>query len=201
MPRNGDQARRRLQQAALELFSERGYEQTTASEIAARAGVTERTFFRHFLDKREVLFDGQITLMAALAGAAADAPGTLQPLEALCWAFRSVEQILEDNRPFSVPRQQVIASSPALQERELAKEAALAEGLAAALCRRGVDERLAVLAAQIGMAAFRFAVLSWFADPSRPLGGHLDMAFEVLRELSSPFAEMEASRKNNRKNI
>ena len=122
MPRNGEPARRRLQQAALELFRERGYEQTTASEIAARAGVTERTFFRHFPDKREVLFDGQITLRAALTGAIAEAPETLQPLEILYWAFRSVEQILEDNRPFSVPRQHVIANTPALQERELAKK-------------------------------------------------------------------------------
>ena len=186
MPRSGEEARRRLQQAALELFSERGYEQTTASEIAARAGVTERTFFRHFPDKREVLFDGQITLKAALTGAIAEAPGALQPLEILYWAFRSVEQALEDNRPFSVPRQQVIASSPALQERELAKEAALTEDLVQALRHRGVDERLATLAAQTGMAAFQYAVVSWFADPSRRLGAHLDHAFDALCRLSSP---------------
>ena len=186
MPRNGEEARRRLQQAALEMFSERGYEQTTASEIAARAGVTERTFFRHFPDKREVLFDGQITLKAALTGAIADAPGVLQPLEILYRAFRSVEQILEDNRPFSVPRQQVIASSPALQERELAKEAALMEDLVLALRRRGVDEPLATLAAQTGWAVFHYAVVSWFADPSRGLGAHLDHAFNELGRLSSP---------------
>lgn len=194
MPRNGEEARRRLQQAALELFGERGYEQTTASEIAARAGVTERTFFRHFPDKREVLFDGQITLKAALTDAVAEAPETLAPLETLYGAFRSVEQILEDNRPFSIPRQQVIASTPALQERELAKEAVLAEGLAVALHRRGVDERLATLAAQIGMAAFHYAVVSWFADPARPLGVHLDTAFDALGRLSSPLTATEARR-------
>ena len=194
MPRSGEEARRRLQQAALELFSKHGYEQTTASEIAARAGVTERTFFRHFPDKREVLFDGQSTLKAALTGAIAEAPGTLQPLEILYWAFRSVEQILEDNRPFSVPRQQVIADTPALQERELAKEAALIEDMAVALCRRGVDERLATLAAQNGMAAFQYAVASWFADPSRPLGAHLDTAFDALCRLSSPLTVTEARR-------
>ena len=185
MPRNGEEARRRLQQAALELFSERGYEQTTASEIAARAGVTERTFFRHFPDKREVLFDGQITLKAALTSAIAEAPETLPPLEILYQAFRSVEQILEDNRSFSVPRQQVIAETPALQERELAKEAALIEDMALVLRRRGVDERKATLAAQTGMAAFHYAVTSWFADPSRRLRAHLDTAFDELGRLSS----------------
>lgn len=194
MPRNGEEARRRLQQAALELFSERGYEQTTASEIAARAGVTERTFFRHFPDKREVLFDGQIKLRAALTGAIAGAPETLQPLEILYWAFQSVEQVLEDNRPFSVPRQQVIADTPALQERELAKEAALTEDLVVALRHRGVDEQLATLAAQTGWAAFHYAVASWFADPSCQLRAYLDNAFDELCRLSSPLTVTEARR-------
>jgi len=194
MPRNGEEARRRLQQAALELFRERGYEQTTAFEIAARAGVTERTFFRHFPDKREVLFDGQIKLRAALTGAIAEAPETLQPLEILYWAFRSVEQALEDNRPFSVPRQQVIANTPALQERELAKTAALTEDLVLALRHRCVDERLATLAAQTGMAAFHYAVVSWFADPSCQLGAYLDNAFDELCGLSSPLTVTEARR-------
>ena len=192
MPRNGDKARRRLQQAALELFCERGYEQTSVSEIAVRAGVTERTFFRHFPDKREVLFDGQIKLKAALTGAIADAPEALPPLELLYWAFRSVEQILEDNRPFSVPRQQVIANSPALQERESAKVAALTEDLVLALRHRGVDERLATLAAQTGMAAFHYAVASWFADPSCHLRAYLDNAFEELYRLSSSLTVTEA---------
>ncbi len=195
MPRSGDKARRRLQKAALELFSERGYEQTTASEIAARAGVTERTFFRHFLDKREVLFDGQITLRAALTGAVAEAPETLQPMEILYWAFRSVEQILEDNRPFSGPRQQVIANTPALQERELAKTAALTDNLLLALRDRGVDERVATLAAQTGMAVFHYAVVSWFADASRPLGAYLDEAFDELCRLSSPLTVTDAQRR------
>ena len=194
MPRSGADARRRLQQAALELFLERGYEQTTTSEIAARAGVTERTFFRHFPDKREVLFDGQIKLRAALTGAIAEAPDTLQPLEILYWAFRSVEQALEDNRPFSIPRQQVIANTPALQERELAKEAALTEDMVVALRHRGVDERLATLAAQTGWAAFHYAVASWFADPSFQLGVYLDNAFDELGRLSSPLTVTEARR-------
>ena len=192
MPRNGEKARLRLQQAALELFSEHGYDQTTTFEIAARAGVTERTFFRHFSDKREVLFDGQALLRAALTGAIVNAPKGMQPLEVLYAAFRSVEQVLEDSRPFSFPRQQVIASTPALQERELAKIAALIENMASALTERGVDAGLAVLAAQTGMAAFQYAVTSWFADPSRRLRIHLDNAFDELCRLSSPLLVTEA---------
>ena len=192
MPRNGEPARRRLQQAAVELFGERGYDQTTAAEIAARAGVTERTFFRHFADKREVLFDGQTILRGALTGAIAEAPATLKPLEVLYSAFCSVEQLLEDNRPFSVPRQQVIDGTPALQERELAKVAALAEALVLALRQRGVDERLAALAAQTGMATFRYAVASWFADPAGGLGAHLDRAFAELDGLASSFSTRKA---------
>ena len=191
MPRNGEPARRRLQQAAVELFGERGYDQTTAAEIAARAGLTERTFFRHFPDKREVLFDGQAKLRELLTDAIAKAPATLKPLAALCQAFRSVEQLLEDNRPFSLPRRQVIDRSPALQEREL-KVAALNEALALALRQRGVDERLAALAAQTGMATFRYAVASWFVDPAGGLGAHLDRAFDELDGLAALFSTRKA---------
>lgn len=195
MPRSGEEARRRLQQAALELFCERGYDQVTASEIATRAGVTERTFFRHFPDKREVLFNGQTKLKASLVSAIGQAPKTLKPLESVYWALRSVEQMAEGNRSFSVPRQRVIASTPALRERELAKAADLSEALASALRNRGVEDRLAVLAAQTGMAAFRYAVASWFADPTCRLGAFLDRAFEELQGLSSSLGATKARRR------
>ena len=195
MPRSGEPTRQRLQQAAVELFCERGYDQTTTAEIAARAGVTERTFFRHFADKREVLFDGQAKLREMLTRAIAEIPAKLPPLEILYRAFRSVEQPLEDNRPFSLPRQQVIDHSPALQERELAKLAALAEALALALRQRGVDERLAALAAQTGMAVFHYAVTSWFADPAGGLGTHLDRAFDELDGLAASFSTGKTRRR------
>lgn len=194
MPRNGEPARQRLQQAAVELFHEHGYDQTTAAEIAAKAGVTERTFFRHFADKREVLFDGQAKLRELLTDAIAKTPAKLPPLEILYRAFCSVEQLLEDNRPFSLPRQQVIDRTPALQERELAKVAALAEALALALRQRGVDERLASLAAQTGMATFRYAIEAWFADSTGGLGTHLDRAFAELDGLASSFCTRKARR-------
>ena len=151
----------RLQRAALALFRERGYDQTTAAEIAARAGVTERTFFRHFPDKREVLFDGEAVLRAALTASIADAPEALGPLDTLFRAFRSIEPLIEDNRPFSKPRHEVVSDTPALRERELAKTAALADALAAALEARGVADLQAVLAARTGMAAFVHATISW----------------------------------------
>src|SRR3954462_5876818 len=101
VPRSGAEARRRLQQAALELYQERGFDQTTAAEIAARAGVNERTFFRHFPDKREVLFDGEADLRATLTQAVAEAPDGLEPFEVLLHAFRTSARNLEHNRPFS----------------------------------------------------------------------------------------------------
>jgi AcrR family transcriptional regulator len=131
MPRNAEPARRRLQQATLELFRERGYDATTTAEIAARAGVTERTFFRHFPDKREALFDGEEAFRDALTDAVAGAPEGLAPMDALLCAFRSVEPLLERNRPFTEPRQEIIARTPALQERVLTKTANLIGALAA----------------------------------------------------------------------
>ncbi len=185
MPRSGEDARRRLQQAALELFGERGYEATTTAEIAARAGVTERTFFRHFTDKREALFDGEAAFRAALSDGVLAAPAALNPMGALLFAFRSVEGVLEGNRAFSAPREAVIAQTPALQERMRTKTAGLIEALSAALRRRGLDEGAAALAAQVGMAAFNHAASAWFGDPAVELDAHLTRAFDQVRDLSA----------------
>ncbi|HEY2048874.1 MAG TPA: helix-turn-helix domain-containing protein [Caulobacteraceae bacterium] len=187
MPRSGEDARRRLQQAALELFRERGYEATTTAEIAARAGVTERTFFRHFPDKREALFHGEDAFRAALSDAVIAAPDDLDPMGALLFAFRSVEQTLANNRSFSAPRQAVIDQTPALQERVLTKTAGLITALSGALRRRGVEDGVATLAAQVGMAAFGYAAGAWFHDPKPGLGAHLLRAFDALQDLSSTF--------------
>ena len=162
---------------------ERGYDRTTAAEIAARSGVTERTFFRHFPDKREVLFDGEAVLRTALLGAMSDAPDGLSPLDLLFRAFRSVVPLLEANRPFAKPRQEVISSTPALAEREQAKLAALTGALSGALNARGVDDLRSVLAAHTGMAAFAYATISWLDDPTIGLGERLDRALQSLRTL------------------
>jgi len=185
MPRSGEDARRRLRQAALEMFVEHGYESTTTAEIAARAGVTERTFFRHFPDKREVLFHGEAEFRDALVDATAAAPAELGPLDALRFAFSSVEQILRENWSFAEPRAAVIAQTPALQERVLTKTAGLTTAMSHALRLRGVEAGMATLAAQVGMAAFNRAASMWAADKAAGLDAHLVQAFDELRGLSA----------------
>src|SRR4051794_41415626 len=110
--------------------------------------------------------------------AVAEAPDGLQPLEVLLCAFRKAGRILEENRPFSEPRLAVIAATPALRERELAKAAAMTEAAADALKRRGVVDRLADLAAHTGWAAFHHAAQAWIDDPTRSLDDHLTQAFD-----------------------
>lgn len=181
--RDEGDVRARLQRSALELFAGRGYDRTTAAEIAERAGVTERTFFRHFPDKREVLFDGEAILRAALSASIAEAPAGLGPLGTLFRAFRSVLPMLEANRPFAKPRHEVISNTPALRERELAKMTALTDALAAALTARGVADLEATLAARTGMAAFGHATIAWLDDPETGLGERLDLADRALNAL------------------
>lgn len=186
MPRSGKQARRRLQEAALELYRDRGYDRTTTAEIAARAGVTERTFFRHFPDKREVLFGNEAEIRVLLTDAVRTAPAGLSPLDVLLHAFRAAGRIIAEQRSFSVPRAEVIAATPALRERELAKFALLTEALATALRERGVADRSAGLAARTGWAAFEQATAEWMRDPSVDVDEHLDRAFADLRALATP---------------
>jgi AcrR family transcriptional regulator len=181
VPRNGEEVRLRLQEAALELYLERGYDKTTTGDIAARAGVTERTFFRHFPDKREVFFDGEAELRELLTGAIAAVPGGVKPLPALRAAFHEAVALIERNRPVVERRAPVIAATPALRERALAKHAALVDALAGALRDRGVPGQAAALWAEVGMAAFASAVRRWGADRSEDLHAHLDRTFTELR--------------------
>ena len=190
MPRNGQTVRKRLQWAALELYRKRGYEETTAAEIAAKAGVTERTFFRHFPDKREVLFDGDAAFAEALTSAVRHASPTLGAWDTLFLAFNSVKEMFVENRPFSEPRRRVIAMSPALQERATAKTRMLIGALASALCERGVNGQQANLAAQVGMATLSHAVAAWFDDDSTDLGEHIVRAFREVRDLASSSPEL-----------
>jgi AcrR family transcriptional regulator len=183
MPRNSEDVRRRLQEAALELYRDQGYDQTTAAEIAARAGVTERTFFRHFPDKREVFFEGEAAFRDSLLEAIARAPAGLTPLQLLRQAYRSVEAWAEANRPLAEPRHQVIDKTPALKERQLAKTAALTTALSEALQHRGIEPRLAALAIQTVQAALVYAAETWKEEPGSPLGPHIDRAFQALEEL------------------
>ena len=161
-------ARGRLEQAALELYVERGFEQTTVAEIAERAGLTERTFFRHFADKREVLFAGAGALQELLVTAVADAPDSVAPIEAIAAALEAAGALLQQRRDYSRQRQAVIAANPALQERELIKLATLASALADALRRRGVADPAAGLTAEAGIAVFKIAFELWVDGTGQP---------------------------------
>jgi AcrR family transcriptional regulator len=183
MPRDGARARARLRTAALELYRERGYDETTAAQIAARAGVTERTYFRHFADKREVLFDGEAELRAILVDAIAAAPAGLAPLPVLVQAFTAAVPLLFLNRPIAEQRAQVIAVTPALQERAYAKTAALTDALAHALADRGIAPPTARLAAQVGMAAFERASRRWAGDPAIDLSASMAQAADEVLTL------------------
>ncbi len=184
MPRSGAEARDRLERAALELYTERGYDQTTTAEIAARAGVTERTFFRHFADKREVLFNIEVSQQEALARALADVPSTTPPLTAVLQAFRSMVPVFENNRSLAQSRHRVIAATPALRERELAKEAAISVVVANALRIRGFSDWRATLLAQVGTAALGHAIHTWVADPSADIDALIVQAFADLQQFT-----------------
>lgn len=159
-------AQGRLTAAALELFEERGFEQTTAAEIAARAGVTERTFFRHFADKREALFAGGAALEESAVAAVAAADASAAPFAVAGAAVRAAATELPLERlPFARRRQAVIAANPRLQERELLKMASLGAAITGALVQRGVDDAVAAVAAEAAVAGFRVGFVDWIAGP------------------------------------
>ncbi len=160
-------ARGRLEQAALELYGERGFEQTTVVEIAERAGLTERTFFRHFADKREVLFSGAGALQELLVSRLAGAPDFIAPIEAVGAALEAAGALLQERREFARQRQRIIAANTELQERELSKLASLSAALADTLRRRGVSEPAASLTAEAGIAVFRIAFERWVEETNR----------------------------------
>jgi AcrR family transcriptional regulator len=163
-------ARGRLEEAALELYLERGFDQTTVADIATRAGLTERTFFRHYADKREVLFGGAAFLQEALVDSVAAAPESVAPIDAITAALEQAGAFMQERREHSQLRQAVINANPMLQERELIKLASLAAALAETLRGRGVDEPAASLTAEAGIAVFKVAFETWVsADEQRDL--------------------------------
>jgi AcrR family transcriptional regulator len=160
-------AQGRLARAALELFGERGFEQTTVAAIAERAGLTERTFFRHFADKREILFAGADTLQERIVGAVVEADESASPLDAVSAALEAVAAVLQEGRQYSQQRQLVIAANRELQERELTKLAWLSTALADALRGRGVEDRAAALVAEAGIAVFKVAFERWVEESNQ----------------------------------
>jgi AcrR family transcriptional regulator len=158
----GPDAPGRLRQAAMELFRKRGYEETTVAEIAERAGLTERTFFRYFADKPEVLFAGTESLRDLLVGAVAAAPRSAAPLAAVTEGLMAAGAVFNDERrAYSRQRQAIINANDELRERELIKLASLASAIAETLRRRGVRDPAADLVAEAGMGVFRVAFERW----------------------------------------
>jgi AcrR family transcriptional regulator len=179
-------ARGRLEQAALELYVERGFEQTTVAEIARRAGLTERTFFRHFADKREVLFWGAGALQELLVHTVASAPDSAAPIDAVGVALEAAGAALGERREYARQRQAVIAASAELRERELIKLASLAAAMAEALRRRGVTDPAASLAAEAGIAVFRVAFEGWVSQTSeRDLPGLIGESLDELKTVTA----------------
>ena len=145
----------------MELYRERGFEQTTVADIASRAGLTERTFYRYFVDKREVLFSGAAELQQVLVDTLSATPAPIAPLDAVGAALAAAAPLLQARGDFGRVRQRIIAENVDLQERELIKFASLAAAMAAALRERGVPEPAASLAGESGVAVFRIAFRRW----------------------------------------
>lgn len=176
----------RLTRAAITLFEEQGYEETTVAEIAEAAGLTKRTFFRYFADKREVLFNGSTELterwIAALDAASPDA----SPMAAVNTGLDAVAELFADRHPFARMRSQIITSNPELQERELIKLQSLAGAIAAALRERGVSHNAAILAAQAGVTVFHVAFARWVEqDDPTAFRRLMDESLEELRSVTA----------------
>jgi AcrR family transcriptional regulator len=173
----------RLQQAAVELFLERGFEETTVADIAKRAGLTERTFFRYFADKREVLFSGSEALRETLVRAIDEAPASLAPIDAAGAAVEAVAALFENRYEHARLRARIVAAHANLQERELIKMASLRSALSEALRRRGVADQTAALTADLGIAVFQNAFARWVSGTGAE--SLAQVARDSLRELKA----------------
>ncbi len=157
-------AHSRLQEAALELFEQRGFDEVTVAEIAERAGLTKRTFFRYFADKREVLFSGSEMLEERFVAGIGSSPPAAAPLDAIGAGLEAIAEVLEGRRDVAPRRQAIVDANPELQERERTKLASLALAGAAALRGRGVPDPTARLAAESGCIVFGVAFVRWIEE-------------------------------------
>ena len=146
------------------LYAERGFDDTTVAEIAKRAGLTERTFFRHFADKREVLFGGTAAMEELLVSSVENAPQACSPLEAAAAGLEATAAAIQELQEFARQRHAIIAANAELRERELIKLASWSAALAEALRRRGVADPTASLTGEIAIAVFRVAFERWVGE-------------------------------------
>ncbi len=179
-------------QAALDLFVEQSYDDTTVAQIAERAGLTKSTFFRHFRDKREVLFFGQDAFYGLLTDGIAAAPRSATTLEAVSGGLAALGAVFSPERhEFASRRQAVIAANSELLEREALKRMGVASAMTEALHQRGVPEPAASLAAELGVLAFRTAFARW-ADPANR-EAYADLARRSLQELQAANASLSSA--------
>jgi AcrR family transcriptional regulator len=179
-------ARGRLRAAALALYLEHGFEQTMVADIAERAGVTARTFFRYFADKREVLFDASAELAEKSLAALETAPATASTLDLVAAALDATADVIGHDRELARKRHTVIMANADLRERELIKLAHMSADLADALRRRGIGDSEASLAAETGSAVYRVAFQRWVdATDDLDLRDALRHSFAQLRTLTA----------------
>lgn len=182
-------ARERLVIAAVDLFTEQGYDATTVAQIAERAGVTKSTFFRHFPDKRELLVAGQETLSRLLAEGIAEAPDGASPLEAVAAGLvRASSAMGAVNREFAPRLKAAVAASAELQERDALKSVSLAAAMAGALVARGLSDPTAALAGELGLLAFKRGFAEWSEgerEGEDGLAGYTLAALDELRAASA----------------
>jgi AcrR family transcriptional regulator len=190
MPRWEPDATNRLVLAALDLFIEQGYDNTTVAQIAERAGLTKSTFFRHFPDKREVLFVTQDQNAQLLAETIAAAPASATPLAAVAAALQAVGDALPPpTRDLAAQRIAVISTNPELGEREALKNARFAASMTDALRARGLPDPVASLAAEIGVLAFKRAYLRWASRTSQL--SFSELIIQALQELNDATRELQ----------
>jgi AcrR family transcriptional regulator len=177
-------ARERLVLAAVDLFTEQGYDATTVAEIAARAGVTKSTFFRYFPDKRELLVAGQESLSRLLTEGISEAPSTATPLEAVAAGLERASTMMGPmNRELGPRLKAAVAASVELQERDALKSVGLAAAMTSALVARGIPDPTAHLAAELGVLAFKRGYAEWLgADPAAE-EGFAPYALSALEDL------------------
>ena len=180
-------ARERLVVAAVDLFTERGYDATTVAQIAERAGVTKSTFFRHFPDKRELLVAGQETLSRLLAEGITEVPQTASPLEAVAAGLERASSAMGPmNRELGPRLKAAIAASAELQERDALKSVGLAAAMTNALVARGVPDPIAHLAGEMGVLAFKRGFAEWLEADRDSEGGLAPYAIAALEDLRTP---------------
>lgn len=180
-------SKERLEAVALDLFEKPGYCETTVADIAERAGVTSRTYFRYFPDKREVLFGGAERMNERIGTALRDAPTEAAPMTVALSALMACGDLFTVQRRDDLRRRDaLIRKYDELKEREAAKLASIADAIAAALIERGRGDDEAHLIGDLAAATFRHASRLWTEDQSRPYEDLVARAHEHIRHVFDP---------------